>query len=101
MLDEPWEGLDAEARTLIPQIVGEVTQAGGAVLVSDHRCEIAGLPDAIRWIVAAGAVGPAAGAESDVVVVEVAVSRAQADETMARLRAEGHHVLGVREDTPR
>ena len=32
------------ARTLIPAIVGEVTAAGGAVLVSDHRGEIAGLP---------------------------------------------------------
>lgn len=100
VLDEPWEGLDSVARTLIPEIVGEVTDAGGAVLVSDHRGEIAGLPDAIRWTVAEGTVRPAA-AESEDVVVEVAVRRADADETMARLRAEGHRVLGVREGTPR
>jgi ABC-type multidrug transport system ATPase subunit len=101
VLDEPWEGLDSVARTLIPQIVGEVTRAGGAVLVSDHRGEIAGLPDAIRWTVAGGEVRPSADLEPDEVVVEVAVRRADAEETMARLRADGHHVLGVREETPR
>ncbi|WP_433724837.1 ATP-binding cassette domain-containing protein [Actinoplanes sp. CA-051413] len=163
VLDEPWEGLDSVARTLIPRIVGEVTAAGGAVLVSDHRGEIAGLPDAVRWTVADGAVhvdaapdpagdrdevvadgavhldaapDPAAerdevvadGAvhldaaadladdrdelvadravyvdaaadrigDRDEVVVEVAVRRANADDTVARLRADGHRVLGIR-----
>ncbi len=51
VLDEPWEGLDAAARTLIPAIVGEVTQAGGSVLVSDHRGEITNLPGAQHWTV--------------------------------------------------
>ncbi|MFI7540174.1 ATP-binding cassette domain-containing protein [Actinoplanes sp. NPDC049599] len=99
VLDEPWEGLDSVARTLIPQIVAEVTAAGGAVLVSDHRGEITGLPEAIRWTVAAGAVHTGGPAESDAdeVVVEVAVRRADADDTVARLRAEGHQVLGVRD----
>ena len=99
VLDEPWEGLDAVARTLIPQIVGEVTAAGGMVLVSDHRGEIAGLPNAIRWTVADGAVNPEAAptGENDEVVVQVAVRRAEAEETMARLRADGHRVLGVRD----
>ncbi|MET8152605.1 ATP-binding cassette domain-containing protein [Actinoplanes sp. NPDC049668] len=99
VLDEPWEGLDSVARALIPQLVGEVTAAGGAVLVSDHRGEIAGLPDAIRWTVTGGTVTPAdlaPDAEPDEVVVELAVRRADADQTMARLRADGHRVLGVR-----
>jgi ABC-2 type transport system ATP-binding protein len=98
VLDEPWEGLDAVARTLIPHIVGEVTAAGGAVLVSDHRGEIAGLPDAIHWTVADGALhtGPAPVRDDDELVVEVAVRRADADDTMARLRADGHRILGVR-----
>lgn len=100
VLDEPWEGLDAAARTLIPGIVEEVTSAGGTVLVSDHRGEIAGLPGAIHWTVADGTVGPAPDRvppdESDEVVIELAVDRAGADETVARLRAEGHRVLGVR-----
>jgi ABC-2 type transport system ATP-binding protein len=108
VLDEPWEGLDSVARTLIPQIVGEVTAAGGAVLVSDHRGEMAGLPGALRWTVTDGRVatdplagpppGGSVGAGSpDEVVVEVAVRRADADDTVARLRADGHHVLRVRD----
>jgi ABC-type Mn2+/Zn2+ transport system ATPase subunit len=98
VLDEPWEGLDAVARTLIPSIVAEVTAAGGAVLVSDHRGEIAGLPDAIRWTVADGTVHTDAAPETDEdeVVVELAVRRADAAGTVARLRADGHRILGVR-----
>ena len=114
VLDEPWEGLDAVARTLIPEIVAEVTAAGGAVLVSDHRGEIAGLAGAIRWTVADATVrpetaglihpqsaGPArlesAGPVPDEVVVEVAVRRAEAEAAVAKLQADGHRVLGVRE----
>jgi ABC-2 type transport system ATP-binding protein len=58
ILDEPWEGLDAASRILIPELVAEVTGAGGAVLVSDHRGEIAGLPGAIHWTVTAGELHP-------------------------------------------
>ncbi|PRY20382.1 ABC transporter family protein [Pseudosporangium ferrugineum] len=103
VLDEPWEGLDAQARTLIPQIVAEVTETGGAVLVSDHRGEIAGLPGAVRWTVSDGTLHTRADPEEarDDVVVEVAVRRTDADLTMARLRADGHRVLGVREEQPR
>ncbi len=100
VLDEPWEGLDAVARTLIPQIVAEVTAAGGTVLVSDHRGEIAGLPGAVRWTVADATLQPepaAAAGSPDEVIIEVAVRRADADQSVARLRAAGHRVLGVRE----
>ena len=96
VLDEPWEGLDAVARTLIPDIVGEVTGNGGAVLVSDHRGEIAGLPGAVRWMVAEREVRPVDTADSGEVVIEVAVRRADAEDTVARLRADGHRVLAVR-----
>jgi ABC-2 type transport system ATP-binding protein len=103
VLDEPWEGLDAVARTMIPSIVSEVTSAGGTVLVSDHRGEIAGLRDPIRWavrdagVVADAAPEPVVVADRDTqeMVVEVGVRRADADATVARLRADGHHVLGV------
>jgi len=96
VLDEPWEGLDSVARKLIPDIVAEVTDSGGSVLVSDHRGEITGLPDAIRWTVTDGIVQPEPTQESDEVIVEVAVRRADADDTVVRLRADGHRVLGVR-----
>ncbi|WP_371688600.1 hypothetical protein [Micromonospora sp. KC207] len=44
--DEPWEGLDAAARDLVPALIDEVLAAGGSVLVSDHRGETARLPGA-------------------------------------------------------
>jgi ABC-2 type transport system ATP-binding protein len=96
VLDEPWEGLDSVARTLIPEIVAEVTDNGGAVLVSDHRGEITGLPEAIRWTVTDGTVRPTETPDSDEVIVEVAVRRTDADDTVARLRADGHRILAVR-----
>jgi ABC-2 type transport system ATP-binding protein len=100
ILDEPWEGLDAVARTLIPEIVAEVTAAGGMVLVSDHRGEIANLPGAVHWSVSDATVGPAApppAPSRDEVIIEIAVPRAAADEAVVRLRASGHAVLGVRD----
>ncbi|WP_436524037.1 ATP-binding cassette domain-containing protein [Actinoplanes sp. HUAS TT8] len=105
VLDEPWEGLDAQARTLVPQIVAEVTTAGGIVLVSDHRGEITSLPGAVHWTVSAGTVQVTAAppeprpgpGDPDEVVVEIVVSRAEADATVVRLRDSGHRVLGVRE----
>ncbi|GAA2686477.1 ATP-binding cassette domain-containing protein [Actinoplanes palleronii] len=110
VLDEPWEGLDAQARTLVPEIVAEVTAAGGAVLVSDHRGEITGLPDTTHWTVAAGALHlgsappPVAApppdrrpAGPDEVVVEIAVPRTEADATVVQLIASGHRILRVRE----
>ena len=97
VLDEPWEGLDAVARTLIPEIVAEVTAAGGSVLVSDHRGEIATLPGATHWTVSEGAV-LAAERETDTqeVLVEVAIARSGADLAVAQLRAAGHRILSVR-----
>ncbi|NMO56548.1 ABC transporter ATP-binding protein [Actinoplanes sp. TBRC 11911] len=103
VLDEPWEGLDAVARTLIPQIVAEVTEAGGMVLVSDHRGEITNLPDATHWRVENAEVHetPAphqiAKPEPDEVIVEVAVRRTDADRAVVHLRAAGHRVLAVRD----
>jgi ABC-type multidrug transport system ATPase subunit len=101
VLDEPWEGLDAAARTLIPGIVSEVTTAGGSVLVSDHRGEITTLAGARHWTVADGTVTAAQedaeAGRDDEVIVQVAVRRADADQAVVRLRAAGHRVVGVRE----
>ncbi|GAA0515730.1 hypothetical protein Ade02nite_26320 [Paractinoplanes deccanensis] len=100
VLDEPWEGLDAAARTLIPQIVAEVTASGGIVLVSDHRNEIAGLPGATHWRVAEASLHAEGDTgHEDEVIVEVAVRRADVDQAVVRLRAEGHRILAVRAST--
>lgn len=95
VLDEPWEGLDAVARTLIPDIVAEVTAAGGSVLVSDHRGEIDALPGAAHWTIAEGTLART-DAPARELVVEVAVQDTEADQAVARLRDAGFRVLGVR-----
>jgi ABC-type multidrug transport system ATPase subunit len=96
VLDEPWEGLDAATCDLVPQLVEEVVAAGGVVLLSDHRGETSRLPGAIGWTVADGAVTAGAPASSHLCVVEVAVEASEAEDTVAQLRAAGHHILGVR-----
>ncbi|SBT47897.1 ATP-binding cassette domain-containing protein [Micromonospora auratinigra] len=98
VLDEPWEGLDAGARELVPEIIDEVLADGGAVLVSDHRGETVRLPAARHWTVADGTVTeqPPSGGEATA-VVELAVPAARVAATVARLRAEGHQILRVRD----
>ncbi|MGC4744129.1 ATP-binding cassette domain-containing protein [Micromonospora sp. DT201] len=99
VLDEPWEGLDAATRELVPELISEVLAADGAVLVSDHRGETVRLPAARRWSVADGSLTEeVSSAEEAIAVVEVAVPAARVAGTVARLRAEGHHVLRVRAD---
>ncbi|MFJ8205149.1 ATP-binding cassette domain-containing protein [Micromonospora chalcea] len=98
VLDEPWEGLDAAARESVPEIIGEVLDAGGAVLVSDHRGETVRLPGARHWSVTDGTVteqAPSGGAA--VAVVELAVPAAGLAAAVARLRADGHQILRVRD----
>ena len=104
VLDEPWEGLDAQTTALVPQIIGEVTAAGGAALVSDHRGEAVRLAGAARWHVAGGTVSPSSpssptSTDADPLarcVIEISVAAEQASEVAARLRAEGHDVVAVR-----
>ena len=113
VLDEPWEGLDAATRELVPALIREVRDAGGSVLVSDHRGETVRLPDARAWTVADGTVstdvpsgGPVPGGEGgtspdrdeELCVVEVAVPSARVAGTVAALRAAGHNVVRVRQD---
>jgi len=97
VLDEPWEGLDAQTRQEVPLIVADVLAYGGTVLVSDHRGETARLPDARIWRVGDATVVP----EDDVrqpqrCVIEVSVPVSRANATVAELRAAGHDVLRVR-----
>ncbi|MFF0151165.1 ATP-binding cassette domain-containing protein [Micromonospora sp. NPDC005203] len=99
VLDEPWEGLDATTRELVPELIAEVLAADGAVLVSDHRGETVRLPTARRWSVADGTLTEeTSSADETFSVVEVAVPTARVAGTVARLRAEGHHILRVRAD---
>ncbi|WP_238454467.1 ATP-binding cassette domain-containing protein, partial [Micromonospora sp. ATA51] len=101
VLDEPWEGLDAAARELVPELIDEVLADGGAVLVSDHRGETVRLPGARHWTVADGAVTEDAPSRAEATaVVELAVPAARVAGIVARLRADGHRVLRVRAADP-
>ncbi|MFF0875018.1 ATP-binding cassette domain-containing protein [Micromonospora aurantiaca (nom. illeg.)] len=98
VLDEPWEGLDATARESVPEIIGEVLADGGTVLVSDHRGETVRLPGARHLSVTDGTVTEEASpGGAAVAVVELAVPAAGLAAAVARLRADGHQILRVRE----
>jgi ABC-2 type transport system ATP-binding protein len=97
ILDEPWKGLDATARELVPDLIAEVLAAGGAVLVSDHRGETVRLPEATHWLVDDGTVTVGEPATAGgTTMVEIAVPTVDAAGTVAALRAAGHQVLRVR-----
>ena len=98
VLDEPWEGLDAETRDQVPSIVREVIANGGSVLVSDHRGETARLPGAHVWRVEGGSVHAERpiGAGVEHCVIELTVPAAMALETVAQLRRAGHEMVRVR-----
>jgi ABC-type multidrug transport system ATPase subunit len=99
VLDEPTEGLDAAVLAELPLIIDEVTSAGGIVLVSDHSGKLVEFPGAQHWLVAGGRVTAGrTGVDDTRCVIEVAVTASRASATVARLRAEGHHILGVREE---
>ncbi|WP_327008128.1 ATP-binding cassette domain-containing protein [Dactylosporangium sp. NBC_01737] len=97
VLDEPWEGLDARTREQVPAIVAEVVERGGSVLISDHLGEVSRLPRARRWHVRDGRVteGERPAARR---IIELAVPPAHTDRAVAKLRADGFDVLGVREE---
>lgn len=94
VLDEPWEGLDAATRAELPTLVGEVTAAGGVVVVSDHRGELAGLHPDTEWQLEAGRLTIGVGTR-DPQVVEVVVEAAEVAAVLAWLRAGGHVVRSV------
>lgn len=91
VLDEPWSGLDAQAREAVPGAVREVLERGGRVVVADHQQQAAALrPDAV-WRVRGGTVeevspAPRVGRR---VVVEAEVDADDADDVLALLRDRG------------
>lgn len=97
VLDEPWEGLDAKTREQVPAIVADVVGRGGSVLISDHLGEVSRLPRARRWHVRDGQVAEGQRPTARR-IIELAVAPAHADRAVAKLRADGFDVLGVREE---
>ncbi|MGW2152934.1 ABC transporter ATP-binding protein [Nonomuraea sp. NPDC001699] len=54
ILDEPFAGLDADARETLPAIATEVAGRGGIVIASDHQGGLRGLPGLRSWSVVDG-----------------------------------------------
>jgi ABC-2 type transport system ATP-binding protein len=100
ILDEPWEGLDAQTRTQVPLIIAEVTAAGGRVLISDHLGQTEALPGMRRWDLTGGELHEAAAEPAAECVVEVAVAASDVPAAVASLRAAGHKILRVRTESP-
>jgi ABC-2 type transport system ATP-binding protein len=98
VLDEPWEGLDAATRKQVPAIVADVVGRGGQVLISDHLGEVSRLPAARRWHVRDGRVTEGERPVARRSIIELAVAAGHADHAVARLRADGFDVLGIREE---
>jgi ABC-type multidrug transport system ATPase subunit len=96
VLDEPWEGLDAETREQVPVIIDEVRAVGGAVLVSDHLGEVARVPDAVQWSIVDGQLIEGAAVERRF-VVEVEVPASAVSSTVDQMREHGHRVIRVRQ----
>ncbi|WP_262496032.1 ABC transporter ATP-binding protein [Nonomuraea sp. SYSU D8015] len=49
ILDEPFAGLDADTRDVLPSIAAEVAGRGGIVVASDHQGGLRGLTALRRW----------------------------------------------------
>ena len=90
VLDEPWSGLDAEARGAVPEVVRDVLRAGGSVAVADHQQQVAALSPDLRWQVEGGTVvAVATSGAGPTVVVEVDVDAAGVPDVLAELRRRG------------
>jgi len=98
VLDEPWEGLDAASRALVPEIIDEIAAGGGAVLVSDHRGEAGRLPAASRWLLSDDGFTASTEAppSTERCLLEVDVPAAEAEAAIALLRTAGHDRITVR-----
>jgi ABC-type multidrug transport system ATPase subunit len=98
VLDEPFEGLDAQARDELPAIIGEVTDAGGFCIFSDHRGEAGELPGVRRWVLDEGFITEPEAATAGRHIIEVVVSATESAATIAKLRAAGHEIRAVRRE---
>lgn len=96
VLDEPWEGLDAASRELVPTLIAEVLADGGTAIVSDHRGEAGRLPGAATWRLTDEGFTTVAAAADERCLVEVAMAATAAPAAVALLRAAGHHDVRVR-----
>ena len=95
VLDEPFSGLDADARAALAELVRERAHAGAAVVFSDHSEAGQTRPQAdLGWLVADGRVEVGrARPRGSRVIVDVAA--AESDRVLGEALARGAHVHRV------
>ncbi|MFI0354024.1 ATP-binding cassette domain-containing protein [Actinomadura sp. 9N407] len=106
ILDEPFAGLDAATRDLLPGLITELAAQGTTIVVSDHQHCLEALPDLAHVHISHNTVeaaqGPTAneqrpeglGERDGWTVLEVVVRTDEVTEVIGKLRADG---LDVRE----
>ncbi|MCG5219029.1 ATP-binding cassette domain-containing protein [Streptosporangium soli] len=90
ILDEPFAGLDTQTRTELPLIIGEVADAGGIVVVSDHQGGLGEFTGRRPISVVEQRIVEEAHAGTS--TLRIVVDSAQAAEVAAKLRADGYEV---------
>lgn len=89
VLDEPFAGLDPATRGALPALLTGLAADGSSIVVSDHQGDLRDLPGVLRWHVAGHTVTKG-DLPAEHAVVEVVVPRAEAQDLIARLKADGY-----------
>ncbi len=89
VLDEPFAGLDAAARSALPGMLDELAADGTSIVVSDHQGDLRELPGIVRWQVSGHTVTSGEIPE-EYALVEVTVPAREADALVARLNDDGY-----------
>ncbi len=101
VMDEPWEGLDAQSQAELPAVVAELTKNGGSCVLTDHRGRAADLGDVRHWQIHQGKLteedAPAQQEDAEHQVIEIVVRNDEVATTVEWLREAGYDVQGTRE----
>jgi ABC-type multidrug transport system ATPase subunit len=94
LLDEPWAGLDRDARHVVPVLAREVVARGGSVVFSDHEQRTAALATSAQWEIRDGvvAVSQTATPTDPLAVLRVEVPKPDAEQLREELRGRGYSV---------
>ncbi|MEU7836750.1 MULTISPECIES: ATP-binding cassette domain-containing protein [unclassified Nonomuraea] len=93
ILDEPFAGLDADTREVLPSIVTELSEGGAIVVASDHQGGLRHLPSIRHWTVVDGLVKEGTAGQRATVRVDLPVDEVRS--FVARMRDEGYRVQDV------
>ncbi|GGS93936.1 ATP-binding cassette domain-containing protein [Nonomuraea spiralis] len=99
ILDEPFAGLDADARETLPAVAAEVAGRGGIVVASDHQGGLRDLPGLRSWSIVDGHLKEAAPAtpvpERASATVAVTLPADELPLFLTRMRAQGYRAQEI------